>query len=171
MLNYLKASFSFSQNVSSRNLCLVSLYSLQFSPSSTPLRLLYHTLEDTQYPYMMLTLHTFYRTMNRTQNTEKSRQVSIRNESQCDIYGATSITATTTKLHKRCYIQVTTIIHRRYAILDQERGTLAYPKPILSCFCITRLVPWLAAARARGARCALAGLLCVTSPNFDRLTL
>ena len=28
--------------------------------------------------------------MNRTQNTEKSRQVSIRNESQCDIYGATS---------------------------------------------------------------------------------
>ena len=43
------------------------------------------------YP-MMLKLHTiiYTTTMNRTQNTEKSRQVSIRNESQCDIYGATS---------------------------------------------------------------------------------
>jgi len=125
---------------------------------------------------MMLKLHTIiYRTMNRTQNTEKSRQVSIRNESQCDIYGATSITTTTSKLQQNytsdATYKSTTLIHRRDAILDQERGTLAYPKPILSCFCITRLVPWLAAARARGARCALAGLLCVTSPNLDRLTL
>ena len=38
--------------------------------------------------------------MNRTQNTEKSRQVSIRNESQCDIYGATSITTATSKLQQ-----------------------------------------------------------------------
>lgn len=116
---------------------------------------------------MMLTLHTIiYRTMNRTQNTEKSRQVSIRNESQCDIYGATT-SITTTKLYKRHYIlQVTTIIHRRYTIKDQERGTLAYPKPILSCFCITCLEP-----RVCGARCALAGPLGVTSPNLDRLIL
>lgn len=50
---------------------------------------------------MMLKLHTIIcRTMNRTQNTEKSRQVSIRNESQCDIYGATSITTATSKLQQ-----------------------------------------------------------------------
>ena len=60
---------------------------------------------------MMLKLHTIiYRTMNRTQNTEKSRQVSIRNESQCDIYGATSITTTTSKLQQT--IQAT--LHTSY---------------------------------------------------------
>ena len=117
MLNYLKASFSFSKMS-----CLLSL----FSPVLPQLHSTTSTIIQARIYPMMLKLHTIiYRTMNRTQNTEKSRQVSIRNESQCDIYGATSITATTTKLHKRCYIQVTTIIHRRYAILDQERGTLA----------------------------------------------
>jgi hypothetical protein len=48
--------------------------------------------------------------MNRTQNTEKNRQVSIRNESQCDIYGATSITTTTSKLQQT--IQAT--LHTSY---------------------------------------------------------
>merc|ERR1719266_3300820 len=77
--------------------CLLSL----FSPVLPQLHSTTSTIINARIYPMMLKLHTIiYRTMNRTQNTEKSRQVSIRNESQCDIYGATSITTATSKLQQ-----------------------------------------------------------------------